>query len=247
MIHSCIITLPGNDMASRIAIALLAASALGGCRTQYSPAPLATNFPTTKQEKLQAAAHWTAIAGHMEQQVAAELKKSSPRPLYVASPANPTPFQQAITNQLISSLVNDGYVVSRTPAGALQINLDIQAVTFAPNRKQAATVGMATAIATGVWVLAERIGNPIGKVGRFGMAVGAGAGIDAYEWYSSEYASGPTPRTEIIITASVTDEHRYIARASNTYYVADADRTLYGVRNESAPQISQSFQVKGDR
>jgi len=233
-------------MASKIALALLiAAAALGGCKTPYSPAPLATNFPTTKQEKLQAAAHWTAIASHMEQQLAAELKKSSPRPpLYVASPANPTPFQLAINNQLISSLVSDGYVVSRTPAGALQISLDVQAITFAPNRKQAPTVGMAIAIATGVWVLAERIGDPVGKLGRFAGAAGLGAGIDAYQWYGSEYASGPTPRTEIIITASVTDEHRYVARTSNTYYVADADRTLYG---EAPSQLSQSFQVKGDR
>lgn len=234
-------------MARKIAFALLAATALAGCKTPYSPAPLATNFPTSKQEKLQAAAHWTAIVGHVEQQLIAELKKSPPRPLFVASPANPTPFQQAINNQLISSLVKDGYEVSRTPAGALQIDLDIQAITFAPNRKQAPTIGMATAIATGVWVLAERIGDPVGKVGRFAGAVGIGAGVDAYRWYDSEFASGPTPQTEIIITASVTDENRYIARASNTYYVADADRSLYGIQDRAQSQLSQTFQVKGDR
>ncbi|HEY0587428.1 MAG TPA: hypothetical protein VGD52_14930 [Pseudoduganella sp.] len=236
-------------MARNIAIALLTVAALGGCRTPYSPAPLATNFPTTKQEKLQSAAHWTAIAGHMERQLLAELKKAPQRPLFVVSPANPTPFQQAMNSQLISSLVNDGFIVSRTPAGALQINLEIQAVSFTPNRKQAGTVGAATAIATGVWVLAERAyaGDPIGKLGRFAGAAGIGAGIDAYRWYDSEYAAGPTPRTEIIITASVTDEQRYLARASNTYYVADTDRALYGIRDEAAPQISQSFQVKGDR
>jgi len=234
-------------MARKIAFALLAATALGGCRTPYSPAPLATNFPTAKQEKLQAAAHWTAIAGHLEQQLLAELKKAPQRPLYVASPANPSPFQQAMVSQLISSLVNDGYTVSRSPAGALQIDLEIQAISFSPDRKQAATVGVATAIATGVWVLAERIGDPVRKFGRFAGAAGIGAGIDAYQWYNSEYASGPTPRTEIIITASVTDEQRYVARASNTYYVADSDRALYGNREETMPQVSQSFQVKGDR
>ncbi|WP_426318221.1 hypothetical protein [Pseudoduganella sp. R-43] len=234
-------------MATKIAFALMAAAALSGCKTPYSSAPLATNFPTTRQEKLQAAAHWNAIAGHLQQQLIAELKKAPPRPLYVASPVNQTPFQQAINNQLISSLVRDGYVVSRTPAGALQIDLDIQAITFSPNRKQAPTVGVATAIATGVWVVAERIGDPVGKLGRFAGAAGVGAGIDAYQWYGSEFASGPTPRTEIIITASVTDEHRYLARAANTYYVADTDRALYGIRDEAVLQISQSFQVKGDR
>lgn len=234
-------------MARKIALALLAATALGGCRTPYSPAPLATNFPTAKQEKLQAAAHWTAIARHMEQQLLAELGKAPQRPLFVVSPASPTPFQQAMYNQLISSLVSDGYVVSRTPAGALQIELETQAISFTPNRKQAGTVGTATAIATGVWVLAERIGDPLTKLGRFAGAAGAGAGIDAYQWYNSEYAPGPTPRTEIIITASVTDENRYVARASNTYYVADADRALYGTSGQETQQVSQTFQVKGDR
>ena len=233
-------------MATKIAFALIAAATLGGCQTPYSPTPLATNFPTTKQEKLQAAAHWTVIAGHLEQQLVEELKKAPQRPLFVASTANPSPFQRAVNDQLISALVKDGYIVSRTPTGALQVNLDIQALTFSANRKQAGTVGAATAIATGVWVLAERAyaGDPVRKLGRFAGAVGIGAGIDAYEWFGSEHASGPTPRTEIIITASVTDEHRYVARASNTYYVADGDRALYG---EVPQQVSQSFQVKGDR
>ena len=236
-------------MLTKTAIAVIAAVALGACSAPYSPTPLATNFPTTKQETLQAAGHWGVIGKHIEQQVTAELKKSSPRPLYVASPAKPSPFQQALTAQLISSLVKDGYVVSRSPAGALQLNLDVQALTFAPDRKKNLPIGVPTALATGVWLVNEH--NPFnssaGKVGRLVKAVGIGGAIDAYNWYDSEYTAGPTPSTELIITASVTDQYRYYVRATNTYYVADADRALYGIDDDPRMPKGTLFQVKGDR
>jgi hypothetical protein len=220
-------------MLTKTAIAVIAAVALGACSAPYAPTPLATNFPTTKQETLQAAAHWGVIGNHIEQQVIAELKKSSPRPLYVASPAKPTPFQQALTAQLISSLVKDGYVVSRSPAGALQLSLDIQALTFAPDRKKNLPINPFTSSA--------------GKVGRLVKAVGIGGAIDAYNWYDSEYTAGPTPSTELIITASVTDQYRYYVRATNTYYVADADRALYGIDEDPRMPRSTQILVKGDR
>ncbi|XLZ71241.1 hypothetical protein ABT364_04555 [Massilia sp. SR12] len=237
-------------MVTKTAILALSVAVLSGCATPYSPVPLATNFPTTKQEKLQAAAHWGVIATHIEKQVMTELRKTSARPVYVASPNNPTPFQQALTNQLISSLVKDGHVVSRSPAGALQLGLDVQAVTFTPTRAQALPVGAATALATGVWVLSEHnpISSSVSKIGRFARTVGIGAAIDAYKWYDSENASGSTPRTELIITASISDQYRYYARASNTYYVADGDRALYGVVEEVPKEHETTlFKVKGDK
>lgn len=237
-------------MVTKKASAIIAIALLSGCATPYSPVPLATNFPTTKQEKLQAAEHWGIIASHIEKQVMTELRKTSARPIYVATPASPTPFQQALTNQLISSLVKDGHVVSRSPAGALQLSLDVQALTFSPKRAQSVPVGVATALAAGVWVLSEHnpLSSSVGKVGRFTRTVGIGAAVDAYNWYDSEFASGPTPRTELIITASVTDQYRYYARASHTYYVADGDRALYGVIDEAPKDFgSRVFQVKGDK
>jgi hypothetical protein len=48
---------------TRFVAALLFLPLFAGCATPYSEAPLATNFPTSKQQKLQAAAHWNVIAG----------------------------------------------------------------------------------------------------------------------------------------------------------------------------------------
>ncbi|MCM8611491.1 hypothetical protein [Accumulibacter sp.] len=58
-----------------------------------------------------------------------------------------------------------------------------------------------------------------------GMATSGG--IDIYRWNVSDWASGPTPQTEIIVTVSASDGQRYLGRVSNVYYVADRDASLH--------------------
>ena len=66
---------------SKLLSALVITAMIAGCATPYSEAPLATNFPSSKQPKLQAAAHWNAIAGDVAKQLADHLKDR--QPLYV--------------------------------------------------------------------------------------------------------------------------------------------------------------------
>jgi len=224
--------------AGSLAIAL----GLAGCASKYTPTPLASNFPTTKQPKLQAAAHWGIISDNIEKQLLIQLAKAPPRPLYIVEPAQPTPFQRAMTAQLMTSLVNDGYVVSRTPAGSLRIDLDVQAVTFTPNRPQYRYHGEAATLAAGVWALTE-VEFPV-------ALVGATAGNDAYHWFNAQFAPGATPKTEIIVTASVSDQYRYVARNTSAYYVADSDRVLYGIIDPVVVpeelKLTRTFKVRGD-
>ncbi len=49
-------------MALKTAMALAAGLLLAGCASRYTPAPLAANFPITKQAKLLAANHWGFIS-----------------------------------------------------------------------------------------------------------------------------------------------------------------------------------------
>jgi hypothetical protein len=84
---------------------------------------LATNFPTSKQPKLQAAAHWNVIARDVAQQLTSGLKAKPALPaLYVNQAANTTDFDRAFANQLISALVAEGFVVQKSPAGALVVD-----------------------------------------------------------------------------------------------------------------------------
>ncbi|WP_028101286.1 hypothetical protein [Pseudoduganella violaceinigra] len=222
-------------MLSKTTSAILAAALLAGCTAApYTPAPLATNFPSAEQNKLLAAAHWGAIARHLEQRLVEDMKKAPQQPFFIHENPQATPFQRALTTQIISSLVNDGYVVSRAPAGALRIDLDVQALTFGPDRTQYRPWFTGSLLASGVWSEAKE--NPAKKD-------------------RSAYAPGETPRTELIITVSVSDQYRYFARSTNAYYVSDDDRGLYGIKEAltpaeaaaGSPQASTGFLVKGDR
>ncbi|WP_229212411.1 hypothetical protein [Duganella sp. HH105] len=215
---------------------------LAGCASRYTPTPLAANFPTTKQAKLQAAYHWGVISDNIEKNIVAQLKKGPPRPVFLNEPKEPSAFQRALTTQLTTSLVNDGYVVSRSPAGSLKIDMDVQAVTFTANRPQYRYHGESAALATGVWVLSE-IEAPL----MANVAVAAGA-WDSYEWFNAQFAPGATPKTEIIVTVSVSDQFRYVARTTSAYYVADSDRILYGIVDPEPvdPAQTRIFKVRGD-
>lgn len=203
-----------------ISAALALAAILAGCATPYSEAPLATNFPTSKQPKLQAAAHWNVIANDVAQQLTASLKAKPALPaLYVNQATNKTDFDRAFANQLISALVAEGFVVQKSPAGAVVVDIDTQAVSFAANRPQYRYAGAATALTAGVWALHQA--SPAG------IATAAIIGADAYMWFSAEFATGATPQMEILVTTSVSDGRQYLARNTSVYYVADVDSALY--------------------
>lgn len=223
-------------MLAKVVTAAVLAATVAGCAVPYSPTPIATNFPTSRQEKLQAAAHWNAIADHIEQRIVADMKKHPQRPYYVAEDKDATPFKRAVLSQLMTSLVKDGYVVSRTPAGAWKLDVDIQGVTFTKNRPQYRYSGAHSAIATGVWVLSD-IDPTVGLVALAGAS-------DAFHWFHSQFAPGATPKTELIVTLSVSDQFRYYARSTSAYYVADTDRELYGIKDEDAP-LTRNFKVTG--
>ncbi|OEZ55689.1 hypothetical protein DUGA6_53430 [Duganella sp. HH105] len=229
-------------MTLKTATAVAAGILLAGCASRYTPTPLAANFPTTKQAKLQAAYHWGVISDNIEKNIVAQLKKGPPRPVFLNEPKEPSAFQRALTTQLTTSLVNDGYVVSRSPAGSLKIDMDVQAVTFTANRPQYRYHGESAALATGVWVLSE-IEAPL----MANVAVAAGA-WDSYEWFNAQFAPGATPKTEIIVTVSVSDQFRYVARTTSAYYVADSDRILYGIVDPEPvdPAQTRIFKVRGD-
>lgn len=225
-------------MVKKIAAALGAALLTAGCATPYSEAPLATNFASSKQQKLQAASHWNLISRDVANRLSASLPKDAP--VFVNQNIENTPFERAFTGQLITALVQAGHPVMKSPEGALRIGLDTQAVPFAADRPQYRDFGAATTLGAGVWALhdlVEYASNGAGKAAVLGLVA-----IDAYKWFQSEFASGETPQHEIIITTTVTDSNRYIARDTSVYYVADADRDLY----LTAPKPTvKTFKVMG--
>lgn len=208
-------------MKQRIIPAVIAFTAvLSGCATPYSEAPLATNFPTNKQQKLQAASHWNVIASDVAKQLLVNLKaKSGVSALYVNQGANKTEFDRIFGNQLISALMAEGFTVLKSPSGALSVDVVTQSVQFSANRPQYNYAGVPTMLAGGVWALHQA--SPAA------IATAAVVGGDAYMWFRSEFSTGATPQNEIVITTSVSDSNQYLARTTSVYYVADSDASLY--------------------
>ncbi|CAN7265969.1 hypothetical protein [Massilia sp. LjRoot122] len=218
----------------RAGLALCGALLTAGCAVPYSPAPVATNFPSTQQAKLQAAAHWGVIARHMAGQLAPSLKVNARRPLYVTSQQS-SAFAQGVSAHLVTALVNEGYAVVKVPdANTLRIELDTQVVAFSGKRPQYRFAGERTALVASAWVLTG-IDHSVEW-----LVSAAVAGQDAYAWFHAQFAPGATPKTEIIVNLSLADDARYYARSTSVYYTTDSDRALY----DAASQTSRTFAVR---
>ncbi len=220
---------------------------LGGCAPfPHSETPLATNFQTTRQPKLQAAHHWQVIANDMADTLAASLARDSAcvaasgncPSLFVASTSPSSAFGTAFHAQFVSRLVNKGLKVTSSAPGDISISIDAQTVKFSPERSQYLGVGKFTMLATGVWALDE-IAN---KASPGAAVVAAAIAGDVFEWNMSEFAKGPTPQLELVLTASATKGTQFLARNTSVYYLADTDGSLYS----SSSNTLVKFRVVGD-
>lgn len=237
-----------NDRMPRsgsLALCAMVGALLSACATPYSETPIPTNFMTTKQQKLQAGSHWSAIADDAAESIVNSLKLGkgciAPTPtcnlVFVRESKLNMPFAQAFRTQFITSLVNRGINVSKVPAGSVEVDFDIQAVKFSANRPDG-SFHSATAIYGGLWALhGTWVHASPGAAGA--LAVGA---FDVNRWMTSDLASGPTPQFEVFVTASASSADRYLGRVTNVYYVADSDASLY--LHRPAPVLTK-MPVKG--
>jgi hypothetical protein len=230
---------------------LACAFALAGCmgglysggRESYPPqneVPIASNFATSMQPKLQAAEHWRRVAEDAAEALAKGLAaggKCVPGrgcvPLYLkracetsgcAPTRCDTTFGRIFHNELLTALVSRGYAVSTAPVpGGLVVEVDSQAVAFTANRAQYRYAGQPVELAPGVWALRDvtsLIGTDNEPASR--------TGDPDYNWYRARFAAGRTPQNELVVSVSaLTAEGTYAARHTGVYYTADADAAHY--------------------
>ena len=225
-------------------VTILSVAFLAGCATQNdihsggtglypanTEAPIAANFKTTHQLKLQAAEHWRRAAEDAAGALDKSLRKGAPLHLRrscettgCAPQACDTAFNRVFFNEFLTALVNLGHPVVLAPApGAATVELDLQAVAFAANRPQYRYAGVPVEIGPGVWALGD-----VTTLYDAGGNVAPRTDSGPWNWYRTEFAGGATPRGELVVTASVVSPERaYVARDTRIYYVADADAGLY--------------------
>ena len=206
----------------------------------FMEAPVASNFQTSLQPKLQAAEHWRRAANDSADALATALRngaaciaKTGCKTLYVkrscetsgCSPtACETTFSRVFFNEFLTALVHQGYQVAAQPvADAITLEIDAQALSFATNRPQFRYAGKAVELGDGVWALkevvqvADRNGNPL-------QPESGGA----LNWLRTNFASGATPRNELVLSVSaLSPDKTYLARSTSIYYTADVDASLY--------------------
>lgn len=251
-------------MAPMARTATLAAAAwiLAGCAAgihsgsdgrypERNEVPIAANFPTSLQMKLQAAEHWQRVAAD----AAGGLAQAFPRGSTVhlrrgcetsgcAPQACDTPFNRVFFNQFLTALVGLGYHVSAAAVpNAPTVEVDIQAVTFAHDRPQYRYAGVPVRFGPGIWALRDDV-SLWDRAGNEAQRTLAPDG----NWYRAEFAGGPTPRGELVVTVSALSAARtYVARNTKVYYTADADVANYSCAAPAAPGArTWAIPVTGD-
>lgn len=221
----------------RLAALAGAVALVSGCATK-APIPLAENFEMTVQPKVRSAGHWELLSRDVVAQTLGTLEKSgiAPNtPLHVALPANPSAFDLAFRDFLITQLVQSGARVQQMPGQALDVTYNTQLVRHNSTRPHFIP-GQFTMIAGGLMAAYGLRHQYIDAqlLGALGLTVAADYG-------ASINSGGPT-NTEMILTTTVTRGGQYVVRKTDVYYLENADTPLFmrsSYRNVNMKVVSQ--------
>lgn len=206
-------------MLRKVCLLGIGSTLLAGCfATHTSQAPIATTYPISEQQKMQAAHHWDVLAQHQ-----AELLSQQPllksQPLYIKSAEQPTPFSTAFDNLLTSQLVAKGAYVKTTPAQAAEVSYQVQVVEHGDRGYIRAPEGAMTALAAGIAVATV----PYNHWAEPALALIPAAA--ATDLFSGSWTS-ETDR-EVVITTQVTLADQVLYSNSSIYYINPGDAGHY--------------------
>ncbi len=199
-----------------------------GCAT--SPIPVSENFPLTVQPKVRSAGHWNLLAKDVVTQTLGSLNKANTatNDLYVALPPNASPFDKAFHEFLITELVKSGQVVHQSPGGALQVSYQTQ-VVYHKGPRPHFIPGKFTMITAGLYAIYGL------RFEHLDAKLAGGLGLAAVADTVASIDSGGPTHTELILTTTVTDGGRYLARKTDVYYIEEIDQNL--MMPPSSPKI----------
>lgn len=222
-----------------ISLAVLAGAVatMVGCASR-APIPLAENFELTVQPKVRSAGHWELVSSDVVAQTLATLDKVGVAPgtqLHVALPANPSSFDLAFRDFLITKLVQSGAPVQQMPGQALDVTYHTQLVRHNSERPHFIP-GQFTMIAAGL-MAAYGLRHE-----HLDAQLLAALGLTAAADYGASVNSGGPTNTEMILTTTVTRGGQYIARKTDVYYLENADTPLFmrpSYKNVNMKVVSQ--------
>lgn len=206
-------------MLYRLLIAALSAALLSGCfNVNTSQAPLASTYPISEQQKMQAAHHWRVLATHEAKQMLRNPRLAG-EVLFVSGEEQASAFAQGFHSLLTSQLVSNGAYVSTNPINTARVDYRVQVVEHKDRGYIRAPQGAWTALATGIAVATI----PFNHWSEPALALIPAAGlVDAFSGNWVEPSN-----KEVIITTQATDGDRILYSSSNIYYINAGDSGHY--------------------
>jgi hypothetical protein len=159
------------------------------------------------------------------------------KPVFVRVQAPGSAFVREVATQLEADILSRGGTVSRTPAGATVVNLDVDFVAWSPRDKPpglaATTAGLAAIPGAVIGASVPMSRWAAADAGIF-SAIGAGPAVDTI------IALTPTSNAEAIWQASVVTDEQVVMQLQKPIYVRDRDIPLYTKTADLTPVTSWS-------
>lgn len=214
----------------------MACLTLSGCfYANTSQAPIATTYPYSEQQRMQAAHHWNVLARHEATQI---LKRERVRfrDLHIPdAPQNAThaysggEFGRGFRTLLTSELVSRGANLTTKPLpSSAEVHIDVDVVEHRDRDFVRPPMGAFTALAGGIAVAAIPI-NQWAEPALGLIPAAVAADVTSGSWTH-------TGNEEIIVTTQILDGEQILYSSSNIYYINSGDRRHYAPdRTPSAP------------
>lgn len=146
------------------------------------------------------------------------------RPVFVRVQAQGSAFAVEVASELESDIVQGGGVVTRSPAGATVVNLDVNFVRWGPRDKPPGLVGteLAAVAIPGIVLAASAPMSTWAAADAAALtALGLGAFADA------AIALTPTMNAEAVWEATIVTDDRVVMKLLEPVYIRAADIPLY--------------------
>ncbi|MEC8916139.1 MAG: hypothetical protein VX796_00800 [Pseudomonadota bacterium] len=198
---------------------VLGATALSGCfGVNTSQAPIATTYPISEQQRMQAAHHWEVLAEHEARAILSD-RRLRQKALYIAPEMPTTAFAEGFRALLTSELVSRGAIVKTRPEAAVEIDFDVQVIRHRDRTAIRKPQGALTALAAGIAV-ATLPYNHWTEPALGLIPAAAVADVFSGSWTSET-------NHEVIITVSADEYDTLLYSSSNLYYISGGDSGQY--------------------
>lgn len=202
--------------------------ALSGCfYSNAAQVPMATTYPYSEQQRMQAAHHWQVLAEYEAQGI---LQHSNLRniPLYLPEQNDETSgeFARGYRALLTSELVSGGAHIRTRPEQAARLDFDVEVVHHSDRgfiRPYPGTISLAS-LGAGIAVLVA----PSSSAGLALLPPAVAADVTSGSWTGAG-------NEEVIITTEIVDNRHVLYSSSNIYYINEGDRDHYAPKPAPKP------------